>query len=69
MPHGPRVKPMFNESKLKKSLTGTLKLCDDWEYIPGKDDKDVPASKVSEMKDFFKSYIINKNLKFFINFY
>lgn len=56
--HGPRVKPMFNESKLISSMTGTLKLCDDWEFVPGIDDKDVKADKISDMKDFFKTNIV-----------
>lgn len=56
--HGPRVKPMFNESKLIRSLTGILKLCDDWEFVPGVDDKDVKADKVSDMKDFFRRHIV-----------
>ncbi len=56
--HGPRVKPMFKENKLILSLTGTLKLCDDWEYTPGRDDKNVSASDVQQMKDFFKEYIV-----------
>lgn len=56
--HGPRVKPMFNESKLISSLTGTLKLCDDWGFVPGIDDKDVKADKISDMKDFFKTNIV-----------
>ena len=56
--HGPRVKPMFNESKLISSLTGTLKLCDDWEFVPGINDKDVKADKISDMKDFFRNNIV-----------
>ena len=56
--HGPRVKVMFNAEKLKSSLTGTLKLCDDWEFIPGVNDKSVKSDKVSEMKLFFKEYIV-----------
>lgn len=56
--HGPRVKPMFNESKLISSLTGTLKLCDDWNFVPGINDKDVKADKISDMKDFFRNNIV-----------
>lgn len=37
--HGIRVKPVFNPERLILNKTGTLKLCDDWEYAPGKDDK------------------------------
>lgn len=56
--HGPRVKPMFNEAKLINSLTGTLKLCDDWKFLPGANDKDIKADKVSDMKAFFKEHIV-----------
>ena len=56
--HGPRVKPMFTNNKLISSLTGTLKLCDDWEYIPGSNDKHVDSQSISKMKKFFKSYIV-----------
>ena len=56
--HGPRVKPMFNESKLISSMTGTLKLCDDWNFVPGINDKDVKADKISNMKEFFRNNIV-----------
>ena len=56
--HGPRVKLMFNPDHLRTNLTGTLKLCDDWNYSPSKDDKHVPEQKVNEMKEFFKDYIV-----------
>ena len=56
--HGPRVKPMFKNNKLISSLTGTLKLCDDWEYLPGSDDTHVDSQSISKMKKFFKSYIV-----------
>lgn len=58
VPHSIRVKPVFNSEKLKQSETGTLKLCDDWEYIPGKNDKDVSSDLVRQMKEFFKKYIV-----------
>lgn len=56
--HGPRVKPSFNPEKLKMSQTGTLKLCDDWEYIPGKEDSKISSKQVESMKDFFRSYLV-----------
>lgn len=56
--HGPKVKPMFNPEKLKLSLTGTLKLCEDWKYIPGKDDLSIDAGGIREMKGFFREYIV-----------
>lgn len=56
--HSIRVKPVFNPEKLKRSETGTLKLSDDWEYIPGPNDKDVPQSEIEKMKSFFKDYIV-----------
>ena len=56
--HGPRVKPMFNEAKLKQSLTGTLELCNNWEFEPGKDDTHIPAKDVSAMKAFFRKYLV-----------
>ena len=56
--HSIRVKPMFNPEKLVPSLTGTLKLSDDWEYIPGSDDKHVSKSDVKKMKQFFLDNIV-----------
>ena len=56
--HSIRVKPMFNPDKLRASLTGTLKLCDDWEYIPGQNDRSVSERDVDEMKNFFRNYIV-----------
>lgn len=56
--HGPRVKPMFNPERLRIDLAGTLKLCDDWEYIPGKNDKSISSQEIREMKKFFKRYIV-----------
>lgn len=58
VPHSIRVKPMFNPEKLKKSLTGTLKLSDDWKYIPGENDKNVSEQEIKEMKKFFKDNIV-----------
>lgn len=56
--HGPRVKPSFNPEKLKLSQTGTLKLCDDWKYVPGKEDSRVNSKQVEHMKDFFRAYLV-----------
>lgn len=55
--HGPRVKVLFNPEKLKLSLTGNLKLCDDWEFIPGKQDN-VNAKGINDMKSFFRKYLV-----------
>lgn len=56
--HSIRVKPMFNPSKLKDNMAGTLKLCDDWEYIPGPDDKNVSAKDIAKMKSFFRRFLV-----------
>ena len=48
--HSIRVKPVFNPEKLKLSMTGTLKLCDDWEYVRGKDDSSVSEKDIRKMK-------------------
>lgn len=56
--HSIRVKPMFNPTKLKDDLVGTLKLCDDWEYIPGPDDRDVSSKDIAKMKKFFRTYLV-----------
>lgn len=56
--HSIRVKPMFNPAKLRDDLTGTLKLCDDWEYIPGPDDKDASSKDIEDMKKFFRKYLV-----------
>lgn len=54
--HGIRVKPLFNPEKMSLDMAGTLKLYDDWDYIPGKEDKDVSTKDVKEMKSFFLNY-------------
>lgn len=56
--HSIRVKPMFNPSKLRDDLVGTLKLCDDWEYVPGPDDAHVSQSDIDKMKKFFRRYLV-----------
>ena len=56
--HSIRVKPVFNPTKMNTSTVGTLKLCDDWEYIPGPDDKSISSKKIREMKDFFREYLV-----------
>ena len=56
--HSIRVKPMFNPAKLKDTLVGTLKLCDDWEYVPGPDDKNVSNKDIARMKKFFRTYLV-----------
>jgi hypothetical protein len=56
--HSIRVKPSFNAKRLIKSQIGTLKLCDDWEFVPGKDDTDVNQKEIAEMKNFFRKYLV-----------
>lgn len=56
--HSIRVKPMFNPSKLRDDLVGTLKLCDDWEYTPGPDDHAVSKKDIDKMKKFFRKYLV-----------
>lgn len=56
--HGIRVKPVFNPEKMLKSMTGTLKLCDDWSYIPGPDDDSVSSKDVNDMKRLFRKYLV-----------
>ena len=54
--HGIRVKPVFNPDKVHISEAGTLKLCDDWEYIPGRNEGHIAEKDIRNMKDFFKKY-------------
>lgn len=54
--HGIRVKPVFNPDKVHISEAGTLKLCDDWQYISGKNEGHISEKDVRKMKDFFKKY-------------
>lgn len=56
--HGPRVKPSFNPRKLKMSQAGTLKLCDDWEYVRGSEDAKVSSKDIKDMKAFFRKYLV-----------
>lgn len=56
--HGIRVRPVFNPEKMLPSMVGSLKLCDDWEYVPGKLDKDVSEKDVKSMKAFFRRYVV-----------
>ena len=56
--HSIRVKPMFNPVKLRDDMVGTLKLCDDWEYVPGPQDKDVSQKEIDKMKKYFRTYLV-----------
>ena len=56
--HVPRVKPVLNPDRINLQKSGTLKLCDDWEFVPGPDDKHVSKSLVENMKQFFRKYLI-----------
>ncbi len=56
--HGPRVKPILNPEKLYLDDAGTLKLCDDWEFVPGKQDEHYSSSQLREMKEFFRKYLV-----------
>lgn len=56
--HGPRVKVRFNPNKINLDSVGTLKLCDDWEFISGPDDNHVSNSDIKTMKEFFRKYLI-----------
>ena len=58
VPGNIRVNPVFNPEMLKRSETGTLKLCGDWEYTPGYMDQDVSDDLVQEMKAFFRKYLV-----------
>lgn len=54
--HGLRVKPVFNPEKMSADAVGTLKLCDDWQYTPGKYDTNVDSKSIRKMKAFFRRY-------------
>ena len=54
--HGIRVKPLFNPERMRENLAGNLELHGDYDYTPGPDDTNVPSSKVSEMRNFFRYY-------------
>lgn len=56
--HGPRVKPVLNPEKMNLDDAGTLKLCDDWEFVPGAKDTRPSRKLVKEMKDFFHKYLV-----------
>lgn len=56
--HGPKVKVSFDPEKLRIDRCGTLKLCDDWKFIPGQDDSNVKSRDIREMKSFFKVNIV-----------
>lgn len=56
--HDIRVRLSFNADKLKQSMCGTLKLCDDWEYLPGPEDKSVNSQDIATMKTFFRRYLV-----------
>ena len=56
--HGFRVKPVFNPEKINADELGTLKMFDDYEYVPGKNDRDIKEKKIKSMKEFFIDYKI-----------
>uniref|UniRef100_UPI0025A5A9D9 hypothetical protein n=1 Tax=uncultured Allobaculum sp. TaxID=1187017 RepID=UPI0025A5A9D9 len=53
MNHGIRVKPIFDSSRMKMGLAGTLELHGDWKFTPGKNDVNVSSKRVNRMKNFF----------------
>lgn len=56
--HSIRVKPIFNDNRMSADLAGTLKLCDDWSYVPGKENRRISHSEIRIMKQFFQSNIV-----------
>lgn len=56
--HEVRVQVMFNPDRLRSNLVGTMKLCDDWEFIPGDNDTNIKQNKINRMKQFFRKYLI-----------
>lgn len=56
--HGPRVKPVLDPDKMKMADAGTLKLCDDWAFKPGANDKRAASDIVQLMKQFFRKYLV-----------
>ena len=54
--HGIRVKPVFDPQRVDLKKLGTLKLCDDWKYTPGPDDKKINSKLKNQMYDFFRTY-------------
>lgn len=56
--HGPRVKPVLSPEKMRLGDAGTLKLCDDWEFVPGKKDEHFSKKIVEQMKAFFRKYLV-----------
>lgn len=58
MAHGPRVKPILNPNMMRTSDVGTLKLCDDWAFVPGKQDEHPSAKSIHNMKRFFRKYLV-----------
>ncbi len=54
--HDIRVKPVFNPEKISGKTVGTLKLCDDWKFVPGSQDKFIKGHDYKLMIDFFKTY-------------
>ena len=56
--HGPRVKPVLNSSNMRIGDAGTLALCGDWEFKPGRKDIHYSTKVVKSMKNFFRKYLI-----------
>lgn len=56
--HSIRVKPIFDPEHMRIGNAGTLELSGNWNYIPGKNDKNVSSKQITIMKKFFKNYIV-----------
>lgn len=54
--HAIRVKVAFNYNRVNIDDFGTLELHGDWEFTPGKNDKNVSGKQVRQMKEFFRKY-------------
>lgn len=56
--YGPKVKLVLNPDRMKLGETGVLRLCGDWEFTPGPDDKHHSDADVARMRDFFRKYLV-----------
>lgn len=56
--YGPKVKPVLNPNRMNLSGTGVLRLCGNWKFTPGPDDKHHSDADVARMRDFFRKYLV-----------
>lgn len=56
--HGPRVKILFDPTRVDITMLSNLQLCGDWKFTPNKSIGKVKSKQIKLVKQFFHKYLI-----------